>query len=127
MSDLLLHVALLPLAVTNLRAKPSNIVSASDASSWGEAGVVCKKLDKVKGFPDTPCESRFGLGSLDLQLPGFEVMISSQKKTSCQVRVRNFAQIHFGPYLQTGSNTKNFSQNKNREPDISMLVSCGPR
>ena len=40
-------VVLLPMAVTNLRAKPASIVSASDASNWGEAGVTSKVPFKV--------------------------------------------------------------------------------
>ena len=41
-SDLLSLVVLLPLAVTNMRAKPARYVGASDASNWGEAGVIAK-------------------------------------------------------------------------------------
>eukprot|EP00438_Fugacium_kawagutii_P022352 Skav233118 [mRNA] locus=scaffold1342:395006:405928:- [translate_table: standard] len=40
-SDLLCLVALLPMAVCNLRASPPDVVAASDASGWGEAGVLC--------------------------------------------------------------------------------------
>ena len=39
-STLLLCGMLLPLAVTNLRAKPPQKIAASDASSWGEAAVI---------------------------------------------------------------------------------------
>ena len=38
-SDLLAICAILPMAATNLRAMPSSTLAASDASSWGEAGV----------------------------------------------------------------------------------------
>ena len=38
-TDLLMVVALLPLTVANLRLLPPDRVYASDASSWGEAGV----------------------------------------------------------------------------------------
>ena len=38
--ELLTLACLLPVAVTNLRAKVQNRVVATDASSWGEAGVV---------------------------------------------------------------------------------------
>ena len=41
-SDLLCLAILLPMAVTNLRASPPAEVAASDASNWGEAGVVAK-------------------------------------------------------------------------------------
>ena len=39
-SDLLIVVGLLPLAATNVRASPPQVIYASDASNWGEAGVV---------------------------------------------------------------------------------------
>ena len=41
-SDLLVLTILLPLACSNLRAKPATVFGASDASNWGEAGVVAK-------------------------------------------------------------------------------------
>eukprot|EP00435_Cladocopium_sp_Y103_P056283 s1516_g19.t1 len=41
-SDMLMLVVLLPLAVTNLRARCPSVVAASDASNWGEAGVAAK-------------------------------------------------------------------------------------
>ena len=41
-SDLLILTALLPLAATNLRAQPAQVFGASDASNWGEAGVIAK-------------------------------------------------------------------------------------
>ena len=39
-STLMLCSSLLPLAVTNLRASPPEVIAASDASGWGEAAVV---------------------------------------------------------------------------------------
>ena len=41
-SELLLLSILLPLAATNLRAEVAPFVAASDASNWGEAGVVAR-------------------------------------------------------------------------------------
>ena len=41
-SDVLMLIVLLPLAVTNLRAQCPSVLGASDASNWGEAGVVAK-------------------------------------------------------------------------------------
>lgn len=41
-SDLLIMASLLPLAVSNLRADAPSSIFASDASSWGEAGVEAK-------------------------------------------------------------------------------------
>lgn len=40
-SDLLMIAVLMPLAATNLRAAAPDVVAASDASNWGEAGVYC--------------------------------------------------------------------------------------
>ena len=47
-SDLLILCALLPMAATNLRAAAPTCVAASDASNWGEAGVVAK-IPKIVG------------------------------------------------------------------------------
>eukprot|EP00435_Cladocopium_sp_Y103_P064341 s255_g26.t1 len=41
-SDLLLIAILMPMAATNLRARPPEVVAAADASNWGEAGVFSK-------------------------------------------------------------------------------------
>ena len=46
-SDLLMIAVLMPLAATNLRASPPDVVAASDASNWGEAGVFCRISPKV--------------------------------------------------------------------------------
>ncbi len=46
-SMLLLRSVLLPLAVTNLRASPPELIAASDASGWGEAAVIA---DIPRGF-----------------------------------------------------------------------------
>ena len=40
-SDLLMIAVLMPLAATNLRAAAPDVVAASDASNWGEAGIYC--------------------------------------------------------------------------------------
>lgn len=47
LSDLLCMSCLLPLAVTNLRAKVSPRLTATDASSWGEAGVVASVPERI--------------------------------------------------------------------------------
>ena len=47
LSDLLCMSFLLPLAVTNLRAKVSPRLTATDASSWGEAGVVASVPERI--------------------------------------------------------------------------------
>ena len=46
-SDLLIIAVLLPLAVTNLRAKVGPRITATDASNWGEASVVGKLEQKI--------------------------------------------------------------------------------
>eukprot|EP00435_Cladocopium_sp_Y103_P073431 s469_g43.t1 len=46
-SDLLLLASLLPVAATNLRARPPVHVAASDASNWGEAGVFARVSRKA--------------------------------------------------------------------------------
>ena len=47
-SDLLIAAVLLPWAATNLRAKTPEVIAASDASNWGEAGV-CARVPKLIG------------------------------------------------------------------------------
>ena len=46
-SDLLCMSCLLPLAVTNIKAKVSPRLTATDASSWGEAGVVASIPERI--------------------------------------------------------------------------------
>lgn len=46
-SDLMIIATLIPLAVTNLKARVGGRITASDASSWGEAAVTAKIPEKI--------------------------------------------------------------------------------